>query len=98
MANRDEILKYVKEDLIYKRLRLEDMGMSLDEIKDDTFLFDPDGLALESVEILEIAVGIQKKFGVKIENLGKEKSRIKMKTPASIANFILELKKEQKIK
>jgi acyl carrier protein len=96
--NRDEMLKYVKEELIYKRLKLEDMGVSLDEIKNDTFLFDPNGLALESVEILEIAVGMQKQFGIKIENLGQEKARLKMQTPNTIVDFILELQKEQNIK
>lgn len=93
---KDEILKYVKEELIYKRLKLEDMGLSLEEIKDDTSLFDPNGLALESIEILEIAVGIQQKFNVKIEKLDEQTSKIKLKTPAAIADFIIELQKQQK--
>ena len=94
--NRDEMLKYVKEELIYKRLKLEDMGVSLDEIKDDTNLFDPNGLALESIEVLEIAIGIQQKFDVKIEKLDAETAQAKMKTPASIVDFILELQSQKK--
>jgi acyl carrier protein len=93
--NRDEILKYVKEELIFKRLRLEDMGVELSEIKDNTFLFDPDGLALESIEVLEIAIGIQQKFGVKIEKLDEETARAKMQTPLAITDFILELQSQQ---
>ena len=95
--NREEMLKYVKEELIYKRLRLEDMGVSLDEIKDDTFLFDPDGLALESIEVLEIAIGIQQQFNVKIEKLDEETARTKMQTPAAIVDFILELQSQQNV-
>jgi len=36
--NKTELLKWVKEDLIFKRLCLEDMGISLDEIEDTTVL------------------------------------------------------------
>lgn len=33
-------------------------------IGDDTLLFSPDGLALDSIDALELAVAIEKKFGV----------------------------------
>ena len=34
------------------------------EIGDDTLLFSPDGLALDSIDALELAVAIEKNFGV----------------------------------
>ena len=34
------------------------------EIGDDTLLFSPDGLALDSIDALELAVAIEKRFGV----------------------------------
>lgn len=35
-----------------------------DQIGDDTLLFSPDGLALDSIDALELAVAIEKNFGV----------------------------------
>jgi len=35
-----------------------------ESIGDDTPLFSPDGLALDSIDALELAVAIEKKFGV----------------------------------
>jgi acyl carrier protein len=35
-----------------------------EEIGDDTPLFTPEGLALDSIDALELAVSIEKKFGV----------------------------------
>ncbi len=40
------------------------LKMSPDEIGDDTLLFSPDGLALDSIDALELAVAIEKNFGV----------------------------------
>ena len=34
-----ELMKWVKEELIYKRLKLADMGIRLDEVGDETSLF-----------------------------------------------------------
>jgi acyl carrier protein len=33
-------------------------------IGDDTLLFSPEGLGLDSIDALELAVGLEKKFGV----------------------------------
>jgi acyl carrier protein len=35
-----------------------------EQIGDDTLLFSPEGLALDSIDALELAVAIEKKFGV----------------------------------
>ena len=35
-----------------------------EDIGDDIPLFSPEGLALDSIDALELAVGIEKKFGV----------------------------------
>ena len=40
------------------------LKMSPDEIGDDTLLFSPEGLALDSIDALELAVAIEKNFGV----------------------------------
>lgn len=40
------------------------LKVSPDDIGDDTPLFSPDGLALDSIDALELAVSLEKNFGV----------------------------------
>lgn len=40
------------------------LRLSPQEIHDDTPLFSPEGLALDSIDALELAVALEKKFGV----------------------------------
>ena len=49
--------------LFISKLKLK---ISPDEIKEDTPIFGADGLDLDSIDILELIVGIKKEFGVEI--------------------------------
>ena len=49
-------------NLIVDALNLEDV--SADEINPDTIMFDDDGLGLDSIDALEIAVAIAEQFDV----------------------------------
>lgn len=40
------------------------LKVSPDDIGDDTLLFSPEGLALDSIDALELAVSLEKNFGV----------------------------------
>jgi acyl carrier protein len=51
------------KDLFISRLKLK---ISADRITEDTQLFGPDGLGLDSIDVLELIVGIKKEFGVEI--------------------------------
>lgn len=44
------------------------LKMAPDAIGDDTVLFSPEGLALDSIDALELAVAIEKTFGVSTPN------------------------------
>jgi|WetSurMetagenome_2_1015567.scaffolds.fasta_scaffold69578_3 acyl carrier protein len=50
--------------LLATRLKLAKM---VDEIIDDTPLFAPTGLGLDSIDALELVLGLEKEFGVVIE-------------------------------
>jgi len=60
----DEIVQRVRE-LLSTRLKL---GGAVAEVKDDTPLFDPTGLGLDSIDALELVLGLEKEFGVVIED------------------------------
>ncbi len=49
-----------------KSMMVENLMLKIapDDIGDDTPLFSPEGLALDSIDALELAVGIEKNFGV----------------------------------
>ena len=58
-------LKLRVKDMIIERLKLE--GMTPDQIDDGAPLFG-EGLGLDSIDALELVLGIEQVFGVKIED------------------------------
>lgn len=66
------ILDYIKQDLLLDRLALTDMGFTLDGIADDALLLDESGLGLDSVDALDLLVGVEQKFGFKFQEINKE--------------------------
>lgn len=79
IENRKEILKNIKEELI-DRLQLE---YSVDDIDDDTFLFGG-GLSLDSIDAMDIIIGLQSRFGVILP----EGEIASMRTINTLADFI----------
>lgn len=87
---KDNLKTEVKE-LIIQRLNISDI--SVEEIPDDTPLFASDNpLGLDSVDAIEIIMGLQEKYGVRIgdQNL----ARVILNSINSIVDF-LEKEKDQ---
>jgi acyl carrier protein len=63
--NMSEPLHAEIKEAIVRSLRLP---MKPDEIGDQTPLFGPDGLGLDSVDVLELVLELERSFGVTIEN------------------------------
>ena len=60
----DETKKKIRE-ILSVRLNL---STAVDSIDDDALLFGPGSLGLDSIDALELVLGIQKEFGVAIED------------------------------
>lgn len=61
-SNPDDLKLRIKEVMIVE-LMLQD---SVEDIDDQMSLFDTDGLGLDSVDALQLVVGLEKNFGLKI--------------------------------
>lgn len=64
MADTDNLKARIKA-LMVENLMLQ---IPAEEIGDDTPLFGPDGLALDSVDALQLVVVLDKNFGLKIQD------------------------------
>jgi acyl carrier protein len=78
-------LKLRVKTMIIERLKLE--GMAPDQIEDEAPLFG-EGLGLDSIDALELVLGIEQVFGVKIED---EAAGLRaFKSVQALADFIAE--------
>jgi acyl carrier protein len=71
--------------MIIDVLNLEDV--SPEDIGSDEDLFGNSGLALDSIDALEIGVALQKRYGIKIDSEDKN-LRAHFKTVRSLAAFV----------
>ncbi len=78
-----ELKEELKKQLI-EQLNLEDFEVA--DIADDDLLFGDEGLALDSIDALEIIVLLEKEYGVKIDDPKKGKDI--MRSVQSLADYI----------
>lgn len=79
IERRKEVLNAIKEELV-ERLELE---FAPEDIDDDTFLFGG-GLQLDSIDSMEIIIGIQSRFDVMIP----EDDTSSLRTINTLADFV----------
>ena len=73
------------KELLVSKLNLK---IEVDKIKDDSPLFGPDSLDLDSIDVLELIVSIKKEFGVEI--MDRETSEKVFTSVSAIAQYIEE--------
>jgi acyl carrier protein len=78
----NQLITELKKEII-SQLNLQDV--SPDEIKDNAPLFG-DGLGLDSIDVLELIVLLQKKYGIKVN--GAEEGKTVFYSIQSMAEFI----------
>jgi acyl carrier protein len=73
------------KEMLVKNLMLQ---TTVEEIADDLPLFGPEGLGLDSIDALELAVSMEKTFGVSVPN--SEVAGKVLQTVNTIHDYILE--------
>ncbi|KXO12887.1 hypothetical protein AKG98_4083 [Moritella sp. JT01] len=82
----DEILLFLKQNILIDELEIVD---SIAEIDDNDQLVGS-GLALDSIEILDLVASIEKKYCIKFKNYSNEIIQKKMTSILQLAQFIAE--------
>ena len=82
-ASRSELKSRIKAILV-DRLKLD---RAPESIGDDEPLFGPEGLGLDSIDALELVLGVEQEFGVKIEN--EEVGMEALSSVSGLADFIV---------
>jgi len=85
----DLILKLKKE--IIDQLQLE--GMTPEEVDPEAPLFGEEGLGLDSIDVLELVVLLDKNYGIKIRTAPKEGPKI-FYSIKTIAEYIMDQQKQ----
>jgi acyl carrier protein len=62
MPDLDALKLRIKETMVEELM----LPMGIEAISDDALIFDPQGLALDSVDALQLVVAIEKRFGLKL--------------------------------
>jgi acyl carrier protein len=72
-----------------KAMMVENLMLKVtkDDIRDDMPLFGPEGLGLDSIDALELVVGLEKQFGVTVPN--SETARQALATVNSLHDYIV---------
>lgn len=85
---REEIVNFIKKDLLLERLDLANAGTTLEDIKDDTPLLH-EGLAIDSVDALDLLVEVEKTFGLKLPEMGRTFIERTCKSVQCLADYIV---------
>lgn len=85
---REEIIHFIKQDLLLERLDLANAGTTLEDIKDDTPLLH-EGLAIDSVDALDLLVEVEKTFGLKLPEMGRTFIENTCKNVQCLADYIV---------
>jgi acyl carrier protein len=88
-AMSDADLRTRIKEMMVKNLMLQ---ITTDQIADDAPLFGPNGIGLDSIDALELAVGLEKNFGVSVPN--SEIATKVLRNVNSIHDYILEKRGE----
>lgn len=85
---RDDVVSYIKQDLLLDRLGLASSGATLQAIGDDTPLMDG-GFSVDSVDALDLLVGVERKFGLELPELSSDFIRRTCKDVRSLADYVM---------
>jgi len=82
----------IREKIIFEGLELQNEGIVIDNVKNETLLFDSNGLGLDSISGLELLASVQREFGIKLNNVNQQFIEENFSTIKNIANLVIEVR------
>ncbi|GGE88390.1 acyl carrier protein [Stappia taiwanensis] len=84
---RDQIVDFICKDLLIERLDLGASGIELKDLNEATALSEPP-LSLDSVDTLELVVGVERQFSLPRQDLTPEELRETCATIGTLADYV----------
>jgi acyl carrier protein len=85
MSSSETELSFKIKEMLVRQLKLQ---VRPEEIEDDAPLFGPEGLGLDSIDVLEVVASIEKEFGVAVRS--QEEGERVLKSVRTIGRFLVE--------
>jgi acyl carrier protein len=84
----DSIRETISKTILFEGLELDGLGVKLEDLEWETMLLSEDGLALDSVDALEIIVAVQKIFDLSIPNLDTDFFETNLNTVGTLVEYV----------
>jgi acyl carrier protein len=85
---REAVLHFIRKDLLLEGLDLAGDGTTMDDIGEDTRLLG-EGLAIDSVDAMDLLVGVEKKFGLDLPDLDARLIESTCRSVGTLADFVM---------
>lgn len=85
---KDAISETICKTILFEGLELDGLGLKLGDLERETMLLSDEGLALDSVDALEIIVSVQKIFDLSIPNLDTDFFETNLHTVGTLVDFV----------
>lgn len=85
----ETVLDTIRTTILYEGLELDGLGVNPDDLTGETMLLAEEGLSLDSVDALEIIVGVQKVFGLSIPDLDTAFFENNLRTVRTLADYVV---------
>ena len=86
---KEDVINIIKQDILMNILDEDNYDFVIQDIKNSDILVGENSLEIDSVDLLEILVSIQKKFGFKVKDVAVNFFKKNMKTLDTLADFVL---------
>jgi len=84
----DAIRETIRKTILFEGLELDGLGVKLEDLEWDTMLLSEKGLALDSIDALEIVVAVQKNFGLSIPDLDTDFFETNLQTVGTLVDYV----------
>lgn len=84
------MVSFIVNRILLDRLELEDDGYSEEDFNEDTLIMGDGGLDLDSVDMLDLIVGIEKEYGFRAMSIDSNYISEKCRSISTLVDMVIE--------